>query len=270
MLFAGSGATLFWILPIGGDPLFWQGAIMLAAALGAGAVLIVAFDDRSPGALGFAWTRRSGRETWTGFVLGAAAFTLAVAILVAGGGLSFVRTGAGASAFVAVLFVELGVLAIAAAAEEALFRGYAFQVLVQGVGPVVATVAASAAFAVAHAANPNIDGLALVNIFLAGVLLSAAYLKTRSLWFPTGVHLGWNWMMAAGFALPVSGWDRSTSPPYAAEVSGPTWFTGGAFGPEGGVAATAAIVAATICVLLAPGIVTAEEMRIRRPLVDAR
>src|SRR5690606_41214983 len=88
------------------------------------------------------------------------------------------RPGAGgAGACAAALRGALLALALPAAAEEALFRGYAFQVLVEAVGPVVATATFSAAFALAHAGNPGANVFALVNIFLAGVLLSAAYLR---------------------------------------------------------------------------------------------
>ena len=159
--------------------------------------------------------------------------------------------------------------AAAAAAEEALFRGYAFQALVQGIGAWPAVLLSSAAFALAHMRNPSVDAVALANIFAAGIMLGWAYLRTRSLWFCTALHLGWNWAMSAVLEFPVSGLRRDV--PLYDEVSiGPRWFTGGDFGPEGGVAATLAIVLLTALLLRARRLRESPTMRALRPLVDDR
>ena len=266
----GMGVLLLPLLPRGVSPLFWEGLLMLGAALGAGAVLIIAADDRPPGALGLAWTRQVPRELWAGFLIGGGALAAAVGVMAAAGWITFRPAEGTVSLLATVLFADLLVLAVRAAAEEALFRGYPFQVLVQWIGPIAATLIASAAFAVAHAANPNVGTLGLINIFLAGVLLSVAYLRTRSLWFATAVHLGWNWTMASVFHLPVSGFDDFATPLYEAAVTGPEWVTGGAFGPEGGVAASIALALATLAIFVLPGIGEVDEMRSRRPLPDTR
>jgi hypothetical protein len=133
---------------------------------------------------------------------------------------------------------------------------------------VAATVIASAAFAAGHAGNPNVDAFGLVNIFLAGVLLSAAYLRTRSLWFATAVHLGWNWCMASLFDLPVSGLTMFDTPGYEAHIGGARWVSGGAFGPEGGVVGTAAFALALLAVLRLRSVRPTPRMLATRPLVD--
>src|SRR5690606_19908912 len=158
----------------------------------------------------------------------------------------------------------------AAAAEEALFRGYPFQVLVEALGPAVATVALSAAFAVAHAGNPGANAFALVNIFLAGVLLSVAYLRTRSLWFATAVHLGWNWTMGSLLDLPVSGLEMLDTPLYEPAAGGPEWVTGGGFGPEAGLAGTVGFALALLGVVRLVKLREAPEMQALGPLVDRR
>lgn len=265
----GVGTVFARLFPSAANPLLWQSVIALGAALGAGAVLLVGIDDRSPGALGFAWTAQVPRELWAGFLIGAVALALTVGAMTAAGWIHFTADEGSASLLLAVLIGDLIVLAIAAAAEEALFRGYPFQVLVQGIGPIAATLLASVVFALAHSANPNVGPLALLNIFLAGVLLSLAYLRTRSLWFATAVHLGWNWTMASALDLPVSGLAFET-PLYDAVVTGPDWATGGAFGPEGGVGASVALVIAVLAVAAVPGLGITKEMRERRPLPDAR
>ena len=92
--------------------------------------------------------------------------------------------------------------------EEAMFRGYPFQRLVEAVGPVWAVVALSALFGAAHLGNPNASGVlswAFLNTIAIGVLLALAYLRTRTLWLPFGIHFGWNFALGFVFGLPVSG-----------------------------------------------------------------
>jgi hypothetical protein len=69
---------------------------------------------------------------------------------------------------------------------------------------------------------------------LAGVLLSIAYLRTRALWLPWGLHFAWNATMGALFGLPVSGL-RMFSPVISTTAHGPLWLTGDGYGPEGGL-----------------------------------
>jgi hypothetical protein len=171
--------------------------------------------------------------------------------------------------YVAALGGALLFFIIPAAMEEAVFRGYGFQALTQGIGPWPAMVLASAGFSLAHANNPNVNALALANIFLAGIMLGVAYLRTRSLWFATGVHVAWNWAMSALFDFPVSGLVRDT-PLYDVRETGADWFTGGSFGPEGGVAVTLAVVALTAWMLRTRRLGETERMRALRPLVDHR
>jgi membrane protease YdiL (CAAX protease family) len=137
-----------------------------------------------------------------------------------------------------------GVLLVAAFVEELLFRGYPFQVLARRFNPATAILVTSIAFGLLHAWNPNVQRLALINIALAGILLGVAYWRTGSLWFVTGVHLGWNWVMAVS-ELSVSGIEMSM-PTFEPAVTGPVLWTGGEFGPEGGLLATIATVLGTV------------------------
>jgi uncharacterized protein len=158
------------------------------------------------------------------------------------------------------------VLGVAAAAEEAVFRGYPFQVFVQWAGALAATLLFSAAFAFAHARNPSVGWFALANIFLAGIVLSIAYLKTLSLWFATAVHFGWNWAMTSLFDLPVSGITMFDTPLYDARVGGPKWWTGTEFGPEGGLIGTLALGSAGLALLAWRGLQPADANRAAGPL----
>jgi len=243
-------------------------AVTLAAALGAGAIVIVRFDGRRIGALGFALTSATIHELGIGLAIGAGSIVLVTAALAVMGTIGFAGQAGSIAGWASAVGAHFAILAVAAAAEEALFRGYAFQALSRATGPAVAMLATSVAFALAHRGNPGVDAIALLNIFLAGVLLAAAYLRTRSLWFATAVHLGWNWGMASLLDLPVSGLDLLDTPLYEPAVGGPAWLTGGPFGPEGGLAGTLAFAFALGAVLRWPGLDESAAMRALRPLVD--
>lgn len=121
--------------------------------------------------------------------------------------------------------------------EEILFRGYIFQAMTEGTGKLVATVIFSLLFGLAHAWNPNVSVFGLINVMLAGVLLSIAYLQTRALWLPIGIHIGWNFTQGYIWGLPVSG-TTQIDPLTISQETGPDLWTGGTFGPEGGAACT--------------------------------
>ena len=125
--------------------------------------------------------------------------------------------------------------------EELLFRGYAFQRLIEGTGDWPALVLGAGYFAYAHWGNPGMTGAtriwASLNIGLAGILLGLGYLKTRSLALPMGLHLGWNWTQGSLLGFGVSGTSTGSlwEPVFHQR---PTWLTGGAFGLEASLPCT--------------------------------
>jgi hypothetical protein len=137
----------------------------------------------------------------------------------------------------------LVLLILAAAFEELIFRGYAFQTLLRGAPAVVPILLFSIYFGWAHWENPNRTLFSTVNTALAGVWLSIAYLRTRNLWFPTALHFAWNWTMGVFFGIPVSGL-QIERPLLVTSSDGPVWLTGGNYGSEGGAAATVVLIAA--------------------------
>jgi membrane protease YdiL (CAAX protease family) len=135
-------------------------------------------------------------------------------------------------------------LAVAAANEELVYRGYPLQALIGAIGPPGAVCVMSVLFGFGHYLNPNATWLAALNVSLAGALLSIAYLRTRALWLPYGIHIGWNVLTGVLFGLPVSGVRLNSF--RRPDIVGADWVTGGAFGPEGGILATIAIIAAAV------------------------
>ena len=138
--------------------------------------------------------------------------------------------------------------ALAAAFEETLLRGYAFQALIQGMGKAGAVCVTSILFGLFHLTNPNAGVLAVVNSILAGVWLSIAYLKTRSLWLPTSLHMSWNLTQGFIFGFPVSGMPISESFVRLTQ-HGEEWATGGNYGPEGGILSSFILILATVYLL---------------------
>jgi CAAX protease family protein len=235
-------------LPFEGPAALLQTIVTLLAALGAGFILLRWLDHRPPSALGFGLTAQQAKLFAYGLAIGVGVLLLIVGAMVGFGWLDFRGDAGTIAGWLGTLVRDFVLLGIAAAAEEAIFRGYPFQVFAQAAGAWPALLLGAGGFAWAHASNPNVGKVALFNIFLAGLLLGAAYLLTKSLWFATAIHLGWNWAMASLADLPVSGLEILNTPLYEPRLSGPEWFTGGAFGPEGGFAGTFAFTAALVAV----------------------
>jgi membrane protease YdiL (CAAX protease family) len=193
------------------------------------------------------WLRHLGR----GLFFGAATLALAVIIPMIGGRLSFDPDKAEAASILRTLGWSLAIFAVSAASEEALFRGYPLQTFLRSNLTNFGIVFTSMLFASIHVGNPGADLLSWINTFLAGIWFGVAYLRTRDLWMPFGMHLAWNWMQGAILGIEVSGLTDITSAPLLKEVDrGPAWLTGGAYGIEAGVASTAALVISTLALYL--------------------
>ena len=132
--------------------------------------------------------------------------------------------------------------------EELSFRGYILQRLAQAWGLPAAVVVSSLVFAMVHVLNPNVQPLAMVSLFVAGLLLACAYLVSRSLWLPIGLHIGWN--LAEMHLLGFAGSGAPEPALVRSVVTGPEVMTGGAFGPEGGLVGLAATVLGIIILVV--------------------
>ena len=127
----------------------------------------------------------------------------------------------------------LGFMAAAAVTEELLFRGVLFRVVEERTGTWAAMALTAVLFGAYHLANPDATlwGAAAVAIE-AGGMLTAAFVATRRLWVPIGLHFGWNFAAAGIFSTAVSG-NGDNQGLLDAATSGPALVTGGDFGPEG-------------------------------------
>jgi uncharacterized protein len=223
-------------------------------------------------ALGFVLHRGWFGDVLKGCAIGALMIGSAVILQVAGGGmrLSFnpiLREEQSVNwTGVRVVAVEMAVavllLTLAAAFEELVFRGYAFQTLLRGAPAVVPILLFSAFFGGAHLGNPSRTFVSTANTILAGIWLSIAYLKTRSLWFPTALHFMWNWTMGILFGIPISG-QKIGHPLFVPSNYGSgegAWLTGGNYGSEGGAAATIVLIIAILVIWRARWLHVSPEM----------
>ena len=182
-------------------------------------------------ALGGRWLRHA----LFGIVFGGITMGVVASCIAAAGGVRFHLDPAHG-----MMALAIGAWSFAGVAlfEELLFRGFVFQRLVSGVGPWVALIAMGLLFATGHWDNPGMHGATLawatVELFLGAVLLGLAYLRTRSLAMPVGIHLGWNWTLGHLLGFDVSGFGQ-TGWFHPLLQDRPEWVTGGTFGPEASI-----------------------------------
>jgi uncharacterized protein len=199
---------------------------------------------RGPTEIGFD-PRHVTRDSLLGFAAGAALFSLVIVELLVLR--SYKIDGVGWTN--AVLYAALWLLP-GAALEELLFRGVLFRLLAEWSGTWIALAASAILFGVAHLFNPGATWFSTVAIAIeAGVLLGAAFIATRSLWFPIALHFAWNFFEGPVYGTGLSGLNLGHTL-VRAQMSGPVWLTGGAFGPEASVPALVTCTAAAIALLV--------------------
>jgi membrane protease YdiL (CAAX protease family) len=117
--------------------------------------------------------------------------------------------------------------------EEILSRGYHLQNIMDGLNLRWALFLSSSIFALLHAFNPSSSLISTLGLFAAGYFLAYGWVRTRRLWLPIGLHIGWNFFEGNIFGFPVSGLDTFNL--IEQVPTGPEVVTGGAFGPEAGL-----------------------------------
>jgi membrane protease YdiL (CAAX protease family) len=188
--------------------------------------------------VGFPWNRASVANVLLGLGGGIGAALIVLLGPVAEGAAAFVKSPESPPWTGAVLAVI--VLLFGGIGEEMLFHGYGFQILMRRLGPFATILPVSVLFAVAHSANLNASPLGLVNTGLWGVVLGYAFWRSGDLWLPIGLHVGWNWMLPL-FGTPLSGFTIGLTGYTLRWNTSPLW-SGGAYGPEGGLLTTAVLV----------------------------
>jgi hypothetical protein len=185
---------------------------------------------------------RWAKEFGWGTLFGAGVMLLAAGLLWAVGGVTWELDPA--RSFRA-LGVGFALFLLVALLEENLFRGFVFQRLLDGVGVWPTQAILALFFGLAHWGNPGMHGATKVwatfDIALAAVFLGLAYLRTRSLALPIGLHLGWNWTQGNVLGFGVSGTTTQRGWIHPVFQGKPEWVSGGAFGLEASIFGVVAV-----------------------------
>jgi membrane protease YdiL (CAAX protease family) len=208
---------------------------LFAAGLSANFLTMRIFDRRPFDDIGLRLGRGSARNFILGILFGGGpAVLLLTAPLLAGTG-HFVARSDSSFAWSGLLFY-VAVLIFGVAGEEMMFRGYAFQLLVEKIGPFATVLPVGVVFGFVHTMNPHATSLAVLNSILWGVLFGFAFLRSRDLWFPIGLHYGWNVVLPL-FGVNLSGLTIEVTRYFYQWDLAPVW-SGGDYGPEGGLLTT--------------------------------
>jgi hypothetical protein len=174
------------------------------------------------------------KEFGLGGVLGSALMLIPALILWAFGWIHWQWNPAGLPTLLSTLLL----FAEVAAAEELLFRGFVFQRLIAGLGQQPAQLIMAGYFLLTHLNNTGMTGdvkvLASINIFIASLVFGLAFIRTKSLAMPLGLHFMANFMQGGVLGFGVSGTEQSG---LLRTVFGgtPQWLTGGQFGLEASI-----------------------------------
>ncbi len=148
------------------------------------------------------------------------------------------------------LMLQTTFIFCAALIEELIFRGLLYEPFSEKFGEVKTAIVISLLFAAAHILNPSVSLLGIINVALAGILLTAMRIASRALWMPFAFHFGWNWLLGVVFGLPVSGNIFPASILTTTISDEHSLWLGGGFGVEEGLLTTILLLISTLFVLL--------------------
>lgn len=127
-------------------------------------------------------------------------------------------------------------------------EGFTFGNINPGNATIIAIIFSSFLFGTGHLGNPNVSVFATLNIILAGVMLAIPYVLTGRLSYSVGLHFSWNYFQGGLFGFRVSGIESMDSIINIKQFGNPIW-TGGSFGPEGGLIGLVGIVLIQILII---------------------
>lgn len=247
------------LIDVASGEMDWVGTTyILMAAFGLTALILLLwtryFERRGPAMLGL--NARFPLRFVRGYALGLAFLASVVGLIWTLGGYQIEASGSLAVASLIPVVWLLAGFIIQGSTEELMFRGWLMGLIASRHGIWLAILINSALFGLVHAGNIAWSQelmFGLANIVLVGVFLSLYAAKEGSLWGVCGWHAAWNWLLASGFGLPVSGQDVLVTPIIIDLADTPDaawWLTGGVFGPEASVVTSAVLVAGIVALLL--------------------
>jgi membrane protease YdiL (CAAX protease family) len=249
-----------------GPVLLWVGGYVVGNLAGTLAIALLAnvlalrfFTHRRLVDLGMGWNRCSMENLAFGILGGAGAASLVLAPALLAGEAHIAGTPNDQPSFGAVIFV-LALLSLGAMGEELMMRGYGFQILLANCGAWATIIPVGVLFALLHTANPDATWLGIANTAGFGILFGYAFVRSRDLWLPAGLHFGWNVTLPL-FGVNVSGLRMKMTGHDMVWSAGNLW-SGGSYGPE------ASLLTSVVMLVLAIYIWKAPVRRQASPLTD--
>ena len=194
--------------------------------------IVLRWVDRRPfDVLGIHFSRRGIQDFSVGYAMGMVILMVIFSILWAFGFLKVEYIGI-QNVLLSRFWLVFFFLFVAALIEELLMRGYMFQALCEGTRIWIAILLFNVLFSLGHWNNPDYVWTSALSIFILGLLCAVVYIKTRSLWTATGLHMAWNWTQGSVFGMKVSGIEVPHSI-FKSLPTGPDVLSGGEFGGEG-------------------------------------
>lgn len=220
-----------------------EGAMLLSVFIVT--FLMMRFLDRRPFSdLGFSLKRR-GKDILYGFLMAVLIYAIGFAVCLLTGQIEVV----GVHLHWSDLLLSGLFFAMVAIVEETMMRGYVLgRLLRTRLNKFISLFISSLLFALLHLMNPNVAFLPMLNLVLGGLLLGAAYLYTRNLWFPISLHFFWNWIQGPVLGFEVSG-NRFCETLFSLRLPANNLINGGAFGFEGSLVCTALATLFTLLII---------------------
>jgi len=218
------------------------GFIVALLSIGTYTLLFGFYEKRSITELS---TKGLGKNLSIGILLGVLLQSLTILVIYLNKGFTVISVNS-------ILFIlpSLAMAFTSAIFEEIIFRGILFRITEEKLGSYWALLISALIFGAMHLANPHSSISAALGLAIqAGLLLGAAYIFTRNLWFPIAIHFAWNFTQSGIFGASTSGSTMGKSL-LTTKIEGAEWFTGGYFGPEGSIQATLFCLVATIVLVL--------------------
>jgi uncharacterized protein len=221
----------------------------LLAAVFANWLALRIYENRHLVEIGLWLNRRSAENLLLGLAGGAASAALVLAPALVVGAAHLTPTPDDQPTVGTIIFVSI-LLAAGSIGEELFFRGYGFQELLSGVGPWATVIPVGVIFGLLHGSNPGATGFSAANTAGFGILFGYAYLRSRDLWLPMGLHFGWNFTLplfgvnVSGLRMKVTGYEMSWT-------AGSLW-SGGVYGPEASVLTSVVLIALFVYLYKAP------------------
>jgi membrane protease YdiL (CAAX protease family) len=188
--------------------------------------ILMKFIDKEPFInLGFSIKGKTN-DIILGMTLGLLLMAVGYSILILLGEIKFIGFNYDLKSIIVLFVLFIGVSVV----EETYVRGYVLKNLLKSFNPIVSLIISSAIFSFLHFLNPNVNYIALTELFIAGILLGVSYVYTKNLWFPIALHLSWNFFQVM-FGFNVSGMDTYSLIEF--EILENNNINGGDFGFEG-------------------------------------